>query len=92
LSGSITAAGGEDDAVQTGQALDGLLFSEPKSRLALFLEDKGDIDAGFRFDIGVAVVKRESKQACQLAAHGGLAGAHGSDEEDVSLGKHDRRS
>ena len=86
------AARGDHHAVKTREALDRLLFAQPEPRLALFLEDEGDVDARSGLDVRVAVVEGESQQAREMAAHGGLAGAHGADQEDVGLGQHGRRS
>ena len=62
------AAGGDHDASQAREPLDGLLFAQPEARLALFLENEGDVDAGAGLDIGVAVVEGESQQAREMAA------------------------
>ena len=48
----------------------------------------GDVDAGAPLDLGVTVVERRAQQAREVLAHGGLAGAHRADEEDVALAEH----
>src|SRR5271166_914548 len=57
----------------------------------IFEKEEGDVDAGFRLDICVAIVKAQPEQARELATDGRLARAHGSDEKDIALRDHDRR-
>src|SRR6185437_8688432 len=64
----------------------------PETCLALFIEDIGDVDAGTALDLSVAVAKRHAQQARQVLAHGTLAGAHGSDQEDSVATEHTPRS
>src|ERR1700722_10970891 len=82
------APGREHDGLQARQALYGFLLPAPEARLSLLLEYERDIHAGSCLDVGIAVVKGESQHAREMAAHGGLSGAHGADEEDVALEEH----
>ena len=84
------AAGGQDDAIHARQAFDRFPFAQPKSRLALLVEDIRDIDPGSGLDISIAVVKGESQEARQMPADGGLARTHGTDEKDIGFGEHGR--
>ena len=69
--------------LQSRQTFDGFLFTDPKARFALLLENERDIHAGPGLDVRIAVVKGEAQQARQVPSHGGLARTHGTDEEDV---------
>ncbi len=66
----------------------GFTLTLPEAALALLLEDVRNIDAGVAFDFGIAVCERRADQSCEHPAHGGLAGAHRTDEVDVSLVQH----
>src|SRR5262249_3727169 len=69
---------------------EGLTLALAESGLALFFEDERDINPGAPLDLGVAVVEGHPKQARQKPPDGGLAGAHGADEEQVWLAEHGR--
>src|SRR5580698_10593646 len=83
------AAGGKHDGRQARETFYGFLLTRPEPGLALLLEDERDIHARLCLDVRVAIVKGESQHARQMPPHGGLAGAHGPDEEDVALGEHE---
>ena len=81
------AAGREDDCRRLAESVSITSRSRiAKARLALVLENVGDIDAGARLDFGVAVDERQSEQPGQCPPDGGLARAHRADQEHVALG------
>ena len=59
-----------------------------KPRFALFLEDVADVDAGALLDLGVAIEELLAEQGREPPPDGGLSGAHGPDEIDVTLAEH----
>ena len=85
------APGRQHDALERGQRLDGLALALPETRLTLLLEDERDVDAGAPLDLRITVVEGQLEHARHVAAHGGLAGAHGPDEENTGPATHMRR-
>ena len=65
-----------------------LTFAYAKPRFALFFEDVADVDAGAFLDLGVAIEELLAEQGREPPPDGGLAGAHGPDEIDVTLAEH----
>src|SRR2546429_1797669 len=82
------APGGEHDARERRERVDGLALALPESGLALLLEDEGDVDPSAALDLGVAVVEGKAQRAGQVAPDGSLARAHGADEEYAGLAEH----
>ena len=79
------AAGREHDRALARHVFDDLAFALAKAVLALAREDVRDVDAGARFDFRIAVAKWRAQQARQVLAHGGLARAHGADQEYIGI-------
>src|SRR5690606_22288417 len=66
-----------------GQRIEHVPLAGAKARLAFLLEDVGDVDAGERLDLGVAVHERQAEPGRELPSDGALARSHGTHEEDV---------
>jgi hypothetical protein len=77
------AAGRQHQPVPGGELGDDLLLALAEAGLAFLLEDEGDVHAGALLDLVVGVGERHAAQLGQPPAHGGLARAHGADQEDV---------
>jgi oxygen-independent coproporphyrinogen-3 oxidase len=82
------AAGGQHDGLLLAQGNQCFALASPESGFTLAIEDVRDIHARLAFDLGIAVVKSHAQQATDMAAHGGLARAHGTYEIDVALAQH----
>ena len=82
------AARGDDDAVERGEVGDHFALAFAKARFALFFEDVADVDARALLDLGVAVEELLAEQRSEPPADGGLSGAHGTDQVDVTLAEH----
>ncbi len=77
------ATGRQHDAITPGQLIDHVAFANPESGLTLALENVGDVDAGARLDLAVAVRERQAKPLCELPADRGLARTHRPDQKDA---------
>src|SRR5690606_23381773 len=79
-------AGRDDDASVGRQLGEALALALAEAGLAFLLEDERDVDPGAPLDLRVAVVEAASEGLRELAADGGLAGAHRPDQVEVVAG------
>src|SRR5882762_224429 len=83
------APGSEDDVAHCGQLLDQLGLALSKTDLALYVEDNGNAHAGSRLNLAIGIVERLAEALGELAADGGLSGAHHAHQEKIVLGLHE---
>jgi len=74
----------QHDAITSNQLCDQLAFTGPKTLLAFFLENEGDIDAGALLEFEVRVDERQLQRPRELLAHRRFSRAHWPDQNDVS--------
>ena len=77
------AAGRKNDTVFLRQLIDDSCLAFAKPFLAFLFEDEGDVDAGARLYLVVAVHEVEMQQSRELSADGRFACAHRADKKDV---------
>ncbi len=86
------AASGQYQGFAPAQFRQYLALAAAKARFAFLLEDVGDINTGVAFDFSIAVGEGRTDQPGKRPAHGGLAGAHWTDQVDVALAQHGPQS
>jgi hypothetical protein len=84
LPGDDAAAGGDDEADASDQALQGGGFEGAEMFFAVFAENGGDGFAGLLRDERVGIDERESGEGRQYPPDAGFAGSHESDENQVA--------
>ncbi len=83
------APGSEDDVAHCSQLLDHLCLALSKTGLAFYVEDDCNAHACSRLDLAVGIVERLAEALGELAADGGLSGAHHPHQEKLLLGLHE---